>query len=73
MRSVADDLRKEDREAVAALSPAERIRLALRLGEESLAIYMACHAVDRETALAHFRRRMQAGRRSSRCLRDADE
>jgi len=73
MRSVADDLREQDRRAVAALSPAERVTLALHLGEESLRIYMSHHGIDRDTALAHFRGRMQSGRRRSRCLQDDAE
>ena len=68
VRSIADDLREEDRRAVAALSVAERVSLALQLGEQSLVIYMAYHGVDRETALEHFRARSQRGRRYSRCL-----
>ncbi len=73
MRSVADEFRRKDQEAAAALSPGERVRLAFRLGEESLAIYMACHDADRETAIEDFRRRLQAGRRRSRCLQGTDE
>ena len=68
MRSVADELRVEDQQAAAALTVAERVQLALRLGEESLAIYMAYHGVDRDTALERFRIRNQTGRRRCRCL-----
>ena len=70
MRSVADELRVEDQQAVAALTVAERVQLALRLGEESLSIYMAYHGVDRDTALQHLRTRNQTGRRRCTCLRD---
>ena len=67
MRSVADELREEDRRAVAALTIADRMTLALELGERSLEIYMAHHGVDRETALEHFRVQAKKGRRPSRC------
>jgi hypothetical protein len=36
MRSVADALRREDREALAALTPAARVALALSLGARDL-------------------------------------
>lgn len=68
MRSVADELREEDRRAVAALTVADRLELALELGERSLEIYMAHYGVDRETALEHFRAQAQKGRRPSRCM-----
>jgi hypothetical protein len=68
MRSIADELREEDERAVAALTVAERVQLALRLGEESLAIYMAYNGVDRDAAMQHFRSRNQTGRRRCRCL-----
>ena len=72
MRSVADEFRRADQQAIAALSPAQRVRLAFQLGEESLRTYMAYHGVDRETAIARFRGRVQVGRRRSRCLRGED-
>ena len=70
MRSVADQLRREDEQAIAALTVAERVEMALRLGEESLAIYMAAQGVDRDTALRELRKRNQIGRRRSRCLKE---
>jgi hypothetical protein len=36
MRSVADDLRTEDQAALRALSPADRVALALALGARDL-------------------------------------
>jgi hypothetical protein len=70
VRSVADELRREDEQAIAALTVAERVQLALRLGEESLAIYMAAQGVDGDTALRDLRKRNQIGRRRSRCLQE---
>ena len=71
MRSVADELRIEDQRAVAAMTAAERVELAIRLGNESLAVYMATHGVDRKTALHRIRARSQHGRRRCRCLESA--
>jgi hypothetical protein len=68
VRSIANSLREEDQRVVAAMSPAQRVQLALRLGDESLRIYMAYNRVDRQTALGHFRQRAQNGRRPSGCL-----
>jgi hypothetical protein len=68
MRSVADDLRDELREATEQLPLEERFRLILRLGERGLEVYAQAHGVDRETALREFQRRRQAGRRPSKCM-----
>lgn len=68
MRSVADDLRQRDRDAVLKLSPGERIALALRLGERDLELFCRAQGLDRETAVRVLRRRRQAGRRPSRCM-----
>ena len=43
MRSVADVLRAEERRALAALQPAERVRLALRLGARDLESFRLAH------------------------------
>ena len=68
MRSVADDLRQKDREAVLKLSPEERIALALQLGERDLEIFCRIQGLDRETAIRLIQRRRQAGRLPSRCM-----
>ena len=39
MESVADELRKRDREAILKLTVEERIELAFKLGEEDLALF----------------------------------
>ena len=70
MRSVADDLRKIDREAVLKLSVEERIELAFRLGDEDLALFCQTQGVDRETAIRLLQRRRQAGRTPSKCMSD---
>jgi len=68
MRSVADDLRRRDREAVLKLSPEERIALALRLGDEDLELFCRTQGLDRSEAIRILQRRRQAGRRYSRCM-----
>jgi len=70
MRSVADDLRAEDRNAVLALSPDERVRLALALGERDLQAFRLAHdpPLARDAAIRRLERQRQAGRRPSRCI-----
>ena len=66
MRSVADELREEDIREMQKLTPDQRVRVALRLGEQAIEIYMAANHVDREAAVAAFRRTGSAGRVPSR-------
>ena len=70
MRSVADLLRLDDREAVLHLSPAERVALALALGERDLEAFRAAHhpPLSREEAARILERQRQAGRRPSGCM-----
>jgi len=68
VRSVADDLRRRDREAVFELSPRERIALALQLGERDLELFCRTQGLERAAAVRILRRRRQAGRRPSRCM-----
>ena len=63
---VAADLSRERLRRIAALSPADRIALAERLGEESVTAHMAAHAVDRRTAMAQIKATRRLGRRRSR-------
>ncbi|HEV2852987.1 MAG TPA: hypothetical protein VHC97_09315 [Thermoanaerobaculia bacterium] len=70
MGSVADELRKRDREAIRQLSVDERIELALKLGEEDLALFCQHQGVDRRTGIRLLQRRRQAGRRPSKCMSD---
>ena len=71
MRSVADDLRLDSARIVAALPVAERISLALRLGEEDVARYCAAHGVSDAAARRVFSRARAVGRQPSRS-NDAD-
>ncbi|HET9766639.1 MAG TPA: hypothetical protein VFS60_07320 [Thermoanaerobaculia bacterium] len=72
MRSVADDLRHEQRQELAALTPAERVALALRLGRRDVETFAATQGLAVEDARRLLRSRAQRGRRASRCM-DRDE
>ena len=71
MPSVADELRREQRERFASMTPAALLALSERLGEEALSEMMAANALDRASALREIRRGRRLGRRRSGCL-DAD-
>jgi hypothetical protein len=66
----AADVRQRQFDGYAAMTPEERVALALRLGEEGLATYMATHGVDRRTAIARIRATHRLGRRPSASDRD---
>lgn len=70
--AVAQAVSQEQREQLAAMTPAERIALVVRLSEEGLASYMATHGLDRQTAIARIRATRRVGRRSSASA-DADD
>jgi hypothetical protein len=72
MRSVADVLRRDDRQALAALGPDERVALALRLGARDLEAFRLAQSppVAADDADRLLRRRRQRGRRPSRCLQE---
>ena len=68
MKSVADRLRAEDRQRLLRLSPAERVALALALGERDLETYRRARGLSRRDAQRLLERQRQHGRRPSRCL-----
>ena len=68
MKSVASVLGARDSAAVRDLSPAERLDLAFRLGEEDLESFRATNGLDRRTAIRFLERRRQATRQPSACL-----
>ena len=70
MSTLAEKLRKRDREIVGRLSAQERVALAFKLGDADLETYRSTHGVTREEALIRFRRQRQQGRRPCRCLFD---
>jgi hypothetical protein len=72
MRSVADLLRLEDREAIEALTPDERVALALAIGARDLEAFRAAHSPPLESGVAAriLERQRQASRRRSRCIEE---
>ena len=72
MRSVADLLKAESREAMAALTPSERVALALALGARDLEAFRLAQQPPLEPAAAarELERRRQQGRRPSRCIEE---
>ncbi|HET8540998.1 MAG TPA: hypothetical protein VFL83_14085 [Anaeromyxobacter sp.] len=65
MRSVADELKREDRARLAALSPGERIALSVRLAEAAIEVLRAARGLSRGDAVALARRVRRSGRRAS--------
>ena len=70
MRSLADELRAEDRRALHALGAAERVALALALGKRDLEIFRAARRppLSRAEARRLLDRQRQRGRRRSGCI-----
>ena len=66
--SVADASARSERARVAALSPGERIALALDLGGRGLDLYCTASRLSPEAARREVERRRQARRRASACL-----
>jgi len=65
MRSVADSLARDTQDAMLKLSAAERVILALRLGEQAIDTFAAANHVGRDEARRVLRRSNQFGRRRS--------
>ncbi len=65
---VAEELQHVDADAIAAMTPAERLELAFELGRRGVEMYMTAHHVDYETAARELKRAGRAGRRYSRCM-----
>jgi hypothetical protein len=70
--AVAHAVSQERREEWAAMTPADRVALAVRLGDQGVASYMATHGLDRHTAIARIRATRRLGRRRSASA-DADD
>jgi hypothetical protein len=65
MRSVADDLRDETRRKILAMSPAERMSTALRLGDDDVTRLAGVRQISVEEARGIIRRQRRVGRRPS--------
>ena len=68
MTSAAHLLRQSALEQVLQLSPAERIALALRLGDADLNLLCRYRGLDLDEAQRLLERQRQVGRRFSRCM-----
>ena len=68
VKSVASTLRERDAADVRGMTPAERLALAFRLGDEDLESFRATHGLDRRSAIRLLERRRQATRQPSACL-----
>jgi endonuclease V-like protein UPF0215 family len=67
MKSVADDLRREQLAIAAAQSPAERVAVALQLGDADARMVAGAHGVDPSHARRLIARQRQHGRTPSPC------
>jgi hypothetical protein len=66
--NVGRDLRSETLRESAAQSADERVRAALLLGDEAVALYARHHGLSEAEATAILTANRQKGRRYSRCL-----
>ncbi len=69
MSSVAERLSEQSRARLHAMTPAERVSEALRLGARAVEVYGAAHELGRDDARRRLERVAQAGRRASRVMR----
>jgi hypothetical protein len=67
MKSVADQLRRDQMAQQLRMSAAERIELSRRLGEQAAEAYAAQNGVTTDEARRALQRQRQAGRRYSAC------
>lgn len=66
MSSVADELRAQRRRELLLLSPAQRMELAFRLGDEDVAVVCSVRGLSEPDARLLIERSRQVGRRLSR-------
>jgi hypothetical protein len=71
MRSVADGLRSDTQSRLRAVTPAERVEMAFRLGDADLEAFMCAHGLARAEALAALQRARRTGRRPSACAKES--
>ena len=65
MSALATYLRDRAAEDIRRMTPDERIRLALQLGDDDLTLFCAAHEINREEARLRVTRQRQGGRRLS--------
>jgi hypothetical protein len=68
VNKVANDLREQQRERLARMTPEQRVREALELGQRDIAIHAAAHGLHPDEARRRLERAAQAGRRPSRVM-----
>ena len=66
MRSINDDLRRQTMARVLDLPIAARIRLALALGDDDLALFARTSGLPRDEARRRLRQQRESGRTVSR-------
>jgi len=69
MSSVADEARRRHEERIRAMTPSQRVELALTLGLEELETFRHAHDLSRAEALRILRARHQQGRTPCSFLR----
>jgi hypothetical protein len=67
VKSVADDLRLEQRDRQQALSAMHRVRLSLTLGENAAQPFADAHGISIAAAKRSLQRQRQVGRGRSAC------
>ena len=67
MKSVADDLRLEQRVRQQSMSAMDRVRLSLTLGENAARQFADVHGLSIAVAKRSLQRQRQIGRRRSAC------
>ena len=67
MKSVADQLRRDQMAAQLRMSAAERIELSRRLGDQAAEAYATQNGVTTDEARRALQRQRQVGRRYSAC------
>lgn len=70
MSAIARALEEDSRARLRRMTPAERLDEALALGQAAVAMYASAHGLDEGEARRRMDQAGQAGRRSSRVMRD---
>jgi hypothetical protein len=69
--AIAREITNRRRARYAAMSPAERVAVSLRLSDEGIRSFMLTQRLDRPAAIARIKALHRLGRRPSTCA-DAD-
>ena len=72
MTCVAEELRRAQRERVAAMPVGERVDLAFRLGNRDLDLFCAAQKLPRDVGRRALQRARRVGRLSSRVMERED-